>query len=169
MGLAFVAWTRSTSWEKTAFQALPPIQDFLAVRLSREFIARCAFEARADQLHDALLISRGIDEQEHIRDHEKHLQDKVRSEWQRDITSAERADLEQMLCRRGVAPVSDSALRLGAVKSGSSNAGGLWSIVASFRADKSNAKKEESKKQQRRGSGKTSSAGGGSDIVRVIL
>ena len=45
MGLAFVAWTRSTSWERMAFVSLPPLEDFLAVRFSKEFRARESFEA----------------------------------------------------------------------------------------------------------------------------
>jgi hypothetical protein len=40
LGLAFVAWTRATMWSKVAFQLLPPLEEFLAVRLSREFQLR---------------------------------------------------------------------------------------------------------------------------------
>ena len=32
-GLAFVGWTRATTWEKVVFQKLPPIEDFLAIRM----------------------------------------------------------------------------------------------------------------------------------------
>ena len=73
MGLAFVAWTRTTAWKRMAFAALPPIEDFLAVRFSREFRAREDFEVWGDQLHDALLAARGIDEGEHIQKHQHHL------------------------------------------------------------------------------------------------
>jgi hypothetical protein len=72
MGLAFVAWTRTTAWERTAFVALPPIEDFLAVRFSREFRAHEVFEDWAGQLHDAPLAARGIDEGEHIQQHQHH-------------------------------------------------------------------------------------------------
>ena len=34
LGLAFGAWTRTTKWAKTAFQSLPPFEEFLAVRFS---------------------------------------------------------------------------------------------------------------------------------------
>jgi hypothetical protein len=48
MGLAFVAWTRTASWERMAFLSLPPLEDFLAVRFSKEFRARESFEAWAE-------------------------------------------------------------------------------------------------------------------------
>ena len=44
LGLAFVAWTRATLWEKMAFHKLPPLEDFVAARLTREFEARSQFE-----------------------------------------------------------------------------------------------------------------------------
>ena len=43
LGLAFVVWTRATLWEKMAFHKLPPLEDFVAARLTREF---------ASPLHD---------------------------------------------------------------------------------------------------------------------
>jgi len=135
MGLAFVAWTRTTAWEKMAFVALPPIEDFLAVRFSKEFRARVSFEVWADQSHDALLLSRGINEDEHIQEHQRHLQVFVRGHCQRDATVEELADVANMLRSRGVAPVSESVLKSGSEK-GVRAGGGLWSIVASFRADK---------------------------------
>jgi hypothetical protein len=134
MGLAFVAWTRTTAWERMAFVALPPIEDFLAVRFSREFRAREVFEVWADQLHDALLAARGIDEGEHIQKHQHHLRKFLGQCHQREATEEELADVERMLRCRGVMPVSDSVVRAGSSKR--EKGGGLWSIVTSFRADK---------------------------------
>ena len=50
LGLAFVAWTRATSWSRVGFHKLPPFADFLAARLTREFSARADFEQKADAL-----------------------------------------------------------------------------------------------------------------------
>ncbi len=58
LGLAFVAWTRATKWSKVTFQSLPPLEEFLAVRLAREFILRKEFEARADTLHDVFFVAK---------------------------------------------------------------------------------------------------------------
>jgi len=149
MGLAFVAWTRSTCWKRTAFLALPPMQEFLAVRLSREFRSRCAFEVWADELHDALLLSRGIVEVDHIAEHKKDLQKKLLVEEHREATALELADIEQMLCLRGVAPVSDSVMALGTQKPGQSSGGGLWSIVSTLRADKKAGAPVAARKGQR--------------------
>ena len=59
-GLAFVGWTRATSWENVIFQKLPPIEDFLAVRMQTDFKLRTVFEAEADKLHDEFLLRHGI-------------------------------------------------------------------------------------------------------------
>ena len=70
--------------------ALPPIEDFLAVGFSREFRGREVFEAWADQLHDALLAARGIDEGEHIQKHQHHLRKFLRQCHQREATEGAR-------------------------------------------------------------------------------
>ena len=136
MGLAFVAWTRTAMWQRTAFMALPPIEDFLAVRLSKEFGARAIFEAWADQQHDALFAARGIGESDHIRLHQQHLRGVVNTKHQREVTKEELRDAEAMLRIRGVAPVSDSVMSAGTAKRDRTTGAGLWSLVAGFRADK---------------------------------
>ena len=55
LGLAFVVWTRATMWSNVAFQSLPPLEEFLAVRLSREFQVREAFETKADDQNELFL------------------------------------------------------------------------------------------------------------------
>ena len=67
--LAFVGWTRATDWGKVVFQKLPPLEDFLAVRMQSDFKARTVFEAEAVKFHDELLLRRGITESAHIADH----------------------------------------------------------------------------------------------------
>ena len=73
LGLAFVTWTRATTWSKFVFQSLPPLEDFLAVRLTKDFQAREAFEIQADALHDAFLERHGITEEAHLQGHRAHL------------------------------------------------------------------------------------------------
>ena len=66
LGLAFVGWTRATAWAKVAFINLPPLDQFLAMRIQPAFKSRCIFEENADKLHDALLLGRGVDHQDPV-------------------------------------------------------------------------------------------------------
>jgi hypothetical protein len=136
LGLAFVAWTRATTWSKVAFQSLPPLEDFLAVRMTKDFQLRETFEIEADKLHDALLSRRGITEESQLMGHRIHLQTFLLQSETRQPSEEEIRDLELMLQQRGVAPVSDSVQRWGQERVGRKAGVGLWTIVSSFRADK---------------------------------
>ena len=96
-GLAFVCWTRATTWEKVVFQNLPPIEHFLAVRMQSDFKARTVFEAEADKLHDELLLRHGITESAHIADHQEHLKRVIKARDGRAATQAEVDDVASML------------------------------------------------------------------------
>ncbi len=60
LGLAFVAWTRATRWENMAFHKPPPLEEFVAARLTREFAARSDFESKADDLVVEFLQQHGM-------------------------------------------------------------------------------------------------------------
>ena len=134
-GLALVAWTRATIWARVAFKQLPPLEEFLALRMSRDFKARQKFEAIADAKHDAFLLSRGVQPLAHMEAHKEHLRRVVRDQYNRDVTDAEIRDVETMLSLRGVAPVSESVQRLAGQSTGRTSSEGLWTIVEFFRAD----------------------------------
>ena len=138
LGLAFVAWTRATRWEKMAFHKLPPLADFVAARLTREFAARCAFESYADDLVEKFLQQRGLSVESLVQAHQTHFK-AMEARNGRDASEAELADLRAMLCAEGVAPVSDSIASYSKEHAGQKNAG-LWSFVASFRAEKRKTK-----------------------------
>ena len=135
LGMAFVAWTRATSWSRMCFHKLPPFADFLAARLTREFSARADFEHKADVLFVKLLERRGMSAEALVAQHEKNLQATTLAKEGRHPTNAEITDLRAMLSAVGVAPVSDSAARHCEHHSGRKG-NGLWSFVASFRAEK---------------------------------
>ena len=139
LGLAFVAWTRATLWEKMAFQKLPPLEDFIAARLTREFAARSAFESKADDMFVDFLQKRGMSVESLGQAHEKHFKAMVAKEERREVSEAELVDLHAMLAARGVAPISDSIASYAQQKAGLKTAG-LWSFVASFRAEKRQTK-----------------------------
>ena len=139
LGLAFVAWTRATLWEKMAFQKLPPLEDFIAARLTREFAARSAFESKADDMFVDFLQKRGMSVESLGQAHEKHFKAMVAKEERREVSEAELVDLHAMLAAKGVAPISDSIASYAQQKAGLKTAG-LWSFVASFRAEKRQTK-----------------------------
>ena len=136
LGLAFVAWTRATQWSKVAFQSIPPLEEFVAVRLSREFQLREGFETKADELDDAFLESRCITQVMQLEAHLEHLEQHMQTKFKRHASEAERNDMRLMLGQRGVKPVSDSVKRWGEKQTTKKGGGGLWSIVSSFRADR---------------------------------
>ena len=149
-GLAFVGWTRATTWERVAFHGLPALEEFLAVRQTKDFRVRSEFETQADLLYDNFLHELGHSEEQQIRDHKKHLDSVLMEEHNRHATDAEFADLETMLRKRGVAPVSQSVWGWAARKSGSKSAAGLWAIVGSFKGSKK-AEDIADKKQKSKG------------------
>ena len=136
MGLAFVGWTRATKWSKIAFQSLPPIDDFLSVRLQADFKHRTTFEREADRLHDSFLTQRGINEMEHLRAHYDHFSRNVCATEARAATPLELEDISNMLNQRGVAPVSDSVIAWAHAQRGRSSGLGMTAIVDAFRRDR---------------------------------
>ena len=120
-GLAFVAWTRATIWERVAFHALPA--------QTNDFKVRGEFETLADLLYDNFLLKLGHSEEQQIRDHKNHLDRVLMEQQKRPATDGELDDLEAMLRKRGVAPVSQSVWAWAERKSGTKSATGLWAIV----------------------------------------
>ena len=163
MGLALVAWTRATRWCRVAFRGLPPMEEFLAVRLSTEFRARERFEYEADRRHDAYLLSRGISLDQQVADHIEHLRQKTRREFHREATPLEIADLESMLRRRGVAPVADELAETAASRLGKRRVDGMWSIVHAFRKD---AKPKAAGRGHR---GKNADGSGMHSVAKAVL
>ena len=147
MGLAFVAWTRATSWARMAFHKLPRVEDFIAARLSREFEARSAFEQRADSMFASFLERRGTSVDALLAAHEQDLTARTQNLYGRLPTEEELMDLRAMLSTTGVAPVSDSIANYCAEHSGRKGAG-IWSIVAAFRAQPKKASKRASRGSQ---------------------
>ena len=66
----------------------------------------------------------------------------------RVVSAAELADLRAMLATKGVAPVTDSVTNYCAQKTGR-KAEGLWSFVASFRAEKKKPAKGKKKTESK--------------------
>ena len=91
-----------------AFHKLPPLQDFVAARLTREFTARSAVESKADDMFADFLPNRGMSVEALVQAHKKHFKAAVAKEEHQEASEAELVDLHGMLITKGVAPVSDS-------------------------------------------------------------
>jgi len=156
-GLPFVGWTRATLWSQVAFHGLPSLEEFLAVRSTKEFKVRGDFERAADAHHDTFLQELGHSGEQQVVDHKKHLDDVLMEERCRHATDAELDDLEAMLGKRGVAPVSQSVWAWAERKSGTKSATGLWAIVGSFKGSRK-AEDIADKKQKAKGRKSTSEA-----------
>ena len=55
-GLAFVAWTRTESFDRLAFKSLPGLLDFLECRQHKDFKQREHFELEACKKHDFFMM-----------------------------------------------------------------------------------------------------------------
>ena len=95
-----------------AFHKLPPIEDFVAARLSRDFEARSTFEAKAYALFLAYLVRRGTTPEALVRAHEDNFKQAARALEQRDPPDIEISDLRAL----GLVLAGLAALRV--VKSG---------------------------------------------------
>ena len=167
-GLAFVGWTRATTWGRVAFHGLPALEEFLAVRQTKDFKVRGEFETHADLMYDNFLDKLGHSEEQQIHDHKEHLDSVIMEEHNRHATDTEFADLETMLRKRGVAPVSQSVWGWAARKSGSKSAAGLWAIVGSFKGSKK-AEDIADKKQKSKGPKCTSKEGPAEVATKHLL
>ena len=136
MGFAFIAWTRTTSWKQLAFRALPPLEDFLAVRQKKEFHARSIFEANADKLHDLFLKQHSISEEDHLAAHQQHFKDSLWSREKRGPDTHEVNDLSAMMRHKGVLPVSDSMNAWLHDKVGKKSGLGITALLAACRRDR---------------------------------
>ena len=90
-----------------AFQELPPLEEFVAARLTREFVARSAFESNADDLAVAFLQQRGMSPESLVQARDRHFKATEVGEG-RDASEAELVDLHGVFSAQGVAPVSRS-------------------------------------------------------------
>ena len=118
----------------------------MAARLTRDFEARSAFEAKADALFLAHLARRGTTPEALVRAHEDHFKQATRALEQRGPSATEISDLRAMLAINGAAPISDSVATYCAEKSGRKGVG-LRAFVASFRAEKKGKTKEREPKE----------------------
>ena len=149
MGLAFVAWTRVTTWRRLAFRNLPQFADFLAVRQTKDFQLRENFESWADAAHDRFMESRGMTPCDEEQQHLKHFRDCVRRDTGLEPTPAEIDDLVGMLRQRGVLPFPPSLIEGARQRLGGIDKVSMAQVVAAFRGTRQVLKGDGIQKSRR--------------------
>ena len=138
-GLAFVGWTRVTSWARMAFCALPPLVDFYSVRLTPGFRQRESFEAWADVAHDNFMKERGFHANQEVQAHLQHYRDHLQVKEQRLPTPAEEADIRNMLELRGVSQLPESVQRDAQRRFGTTSTLPMSQVITALRGQRGSA------------------------------
>ncbi len=74
-GLAFVAWTRTESFDRLAFRRLPSLLQFFECRQQKDFKQRETFELEASKRHSAYLLKQhGITPEQEVEEHYAHTE-----------------------------------------------------------------------------------------------
>lgn len=149
MGIAFVAWTRVTTWQRLAFRNLPQFADFLAVRQTKDFQLRESFESWADAAHDRFMESRGMSPCDEEEQHLKHFRHCVRRDTGLEPTPAEVDDLVGMLRQRGVLPIPPSLIESARQRLGGTDKVSMAQVVAAFRGSRQVLKGDGMQKSRR--------------------
>ncbi len=106
LGVPFVGWTRTESFDKWACRKLPDIGEFVKVRKEcKVFKAREAFEAWADEQHEATMRTFGWQPKDDVQ---RHIAECAGLQCSKGAAlSAEDAqDLRAMMVRRGIQPMA---------------------------------------------------------------
>jgi hypothetical protein len=149
MGLAFVAWTRVTTWRRLAFRNLPPFADFLAARQTKEFQLRENFESWADAAHDCFMEARGMTPSDEEEQHLSHFRHCLRRDTGLAPTPAEEDDLVGMLRQRGVLPIPPSLIESARQRLGGTDKVSMAQVVAAFRGSRQVLKGDGMQKSRR--------------------
>jgi hypothetical protein len=101
-GLAFVAWTRTESFDRLAFRDLPPLLDFFECRQHKDFKQREKFELQATKKHEAYALSQGVTQEQEIQQRYAYTERKKGS----PLCEDEKQDIKTILTRQGTQPLS---------------------------------------------------------------
>ena len=74
--------------------------------------------------------------EQQVVDHKLHLNNLPMRKENRRATEEKLKDIETMLCKRGVAPLSDSVKAWAARRTGNKSSNGFWTMLASFKASR---------------------------------
>ena len=102
-GLAFVAWTRTESFERLAFRQLPSLLQFFECRQQKDFKQRESFELESAKRHAAYLLKQyGITPEREVEEHYADTEKKQGGALNED----EKVAIRAALLMQGMQPLS---------------------------------------------------------------
>ena len=137
-GLAFVAWTRTESFDRLAFRDLPPLLDFFERRQHKDFKQREKFELQATKKHEAYALSQGVTQEQEIQQHYAYTERKKGS----PLCEDEKQEIKTILTRQGMQPLSQELEKWIAEHEGAVGGSTLQSIARSFKGKRAKAASE---------------------------
>jgi hypothetical protein len=129
-GLAFVAWTRTESFDRLAFKSLPRLLHFFECRQHKDFKLRENFELEASKKHD-LYLSKvyGLTPMQEVEQHYAHTEQMKC----RPLLDEEKTEIKVALLRQGMQSLSPDLEHWIAESEGASNFATLADIARSFK------------------------------------
>jgi hypothetical protein len=138
-GLAFVAWTRTESFDRLAFKSLPRLLDFFECRQKKDFKLRENFELEASKKHD-LYLSRvyGLTPLQEVEQHYAHTEQMKC----RPLLDEEKTEIRVALLQQGMQSLSPDLEHWIAQSEGSPNFATLADVARSFKGRRTTCKSE---------------------------
>jgi hypothetical protein len=129
-GFAFVAWTRTESFDRLAFKSLPRLLHFFECRQHKDFKLRENFELEASKKHD-LYLSKvyGLTPMQEVEQHYAHTEQMKC----RPLLDEEKTEIKVALLRQGMQSLSPDLEHWIAESEGASNFATLADIARSFK------------------------------------
>lgn len=138
-GLAFVAWTRTESFDRLAFKSLPSLLHFFECRQHKDFKLREKFELEASKKHDLHLLNvYGLTPMQEVEQHYAHTEQMIG----RPLLDEEKSEIKVALLRQGMQSLSPDLEQWIARSEGASRFATLADIARSFKGKRASCKSE---------------------------
>ena len=138
-GLAFVALTRTESFDRLAFKSLPRLLDFFECRQHKDFKLREKFELEASKKHDLHLLNvYGLTAMQEVEQHYAHTEQMLG----RPLLDEERSEIKLALLTHGMQSLSPELEQWIAQSEGASRFATLADIARSFKGRRATCKSE---------------------------
>ena len=138
-GLAFVAWTRTESFDRLAFRRLPSLLQFFECRQHKDFKQRETFELEASKRHAAYLLKQyGITPEQEVEEHYVHTEKKKGTL----LSEEEKFAIKSALRMQGMQPLSRELEEWIALSEGAPAGSTLQEVSRSFKGRRASSTSE---------------------------
>ena len=138
-GLAFVAWTRTESFERLAFRQLPSLLQFFECRQQKDFKQRESFELEAAKRHAAYLLKQyGITSEQEVEEHYADTEKKQGTV----LSEEEKVAIRSALLTQGMQPLSRELEEWIALSEGAPAGSTLQEVCRSFKGRRASSTTE---------------------------